>query len=91
MQALTLISLFLGAFIVFACLICSASDDANAADDVKSALRYQGVLYIGKSDKAIDCFRHLETGNVYYKQGEQYRSATTGRIVSTSNALAGVY
>lgn len=101
-QALSVILLFLlinGAGLVIAGVILSYYDDAaNARNSVTvlnvthgDVLRYQGVLYIGDNDKPVDCYRHCGTNAVYYKQGRQYRSAITGRIVSNDTAYAGTY
>lgn len=101
-QALSVILLFIlinGAGLVIAGVILSYYDDAANARSNEAALnvthgdvlRYQGVLYIGDNDKAVDCYRHCGTNAVYYKQGRQYRSAISGRIVSNETAYAGTY
>lgn len=86
MTDLLIISGFLAAHILVAVLIC-----AFTADIKRDGLQYVGVLYVGKKEKAVDCYRHTGTGATYYKHGIQYRNTTNGRIVSLANANAGVY
>lgn len=88
-DTLFLIAVYTGALLGFAYLICNIKEAEK--EQAAEVLRYQGVLYIGANDKPIDCYRHTLTGAVYYKQGLQYRSAITGRIVATQNALNGTY
>lgn len=94
-HALSVILLFIllnGAVLVIGGVILSYYNDGAAGqNDVVNALRYNGVLYLASNDKAVDVYRHTDTNAVYYKQGVQYRSAITGRIVSSNNALNGTY
>ena len=94
--AIAIISAFTTALIILACAICY---DAGRAADVAAALanevpaselRYTGELYLRNADKSMSAYFHTGTGAAYYKQGIQFRSAVTGRIVSTSHALAGL-
>lgn len=86
MTDLLIIGGFLAMHILIAALIC-----ASAADDKRDGLQYVGVLYVGKKEKAVDCYRHTGTGATYYKHGIQYRNTNNGRIVSLANANAGLY
>lgn len=88
-QSLLLIAAFTACFLALAALLCAYSEEAHKND--ADGLLYVGVLYIGKNDKPVDCYRHTGTNNVYYKFGQQYRNANNGRIVSTGAAVNGTY
>lgn len=88
---LIFIALHVALLMAAALFMKGTSTAAVQSDTALDALRYQGVLYIGRNDKAVDCYRHCGTNAVYYKIGVQFRNATTGRIVSTTAAMAGQY
>lgn len=91
-HALSVILLFIllnGAVLVIGGVILSYYNDDAVQLATVNSLRYNGVLYLASNDKAVDVYRHTDTNAVYYKQGTQYRSAITGRIVSTNAALKG--
>lgn len=92
-QTLALIAGFIAAHFLFLFAVMALLKDNNdaAQSETVNALRYNGVLYLASNDKAVDVYRHTDTNAVYYKQGVQYRSAITGRIVSTNAALIGAY
>lgn len=93
LNTLALLALFIAIHAVFLAALFALCADKVQQDDAAtvSALRFQGVLYIGSNDKAVDLYRHADTNAVYYKQGVQFRSASTGRIVATQKALIGAF
>lgn len=90
MNSLAVITLFIALHVVFILLVALMLNEAAITSQKAEVekLKFTGVLYM-KNDKAIDCYRHVDTNAVYYKQGLQYRSAITGRIVSNEAALSG--
>lgn len=86
MTDLLIISGFLTAHIFAAALICAFTVDIK-----RDGLQYVGVLYVGKKEKAVDCYRHTGTGATYYKHGIQYRNTNNGLIVALANVNAGLY
>lgn len=91
LQTLYLITGFLACFLILAAIICRGADQAQEVTAQQDGLRYQGVLYIGRNDTPVDCYRHTGTNNCYYKMGIQWRNANNGKIVAAAAALNGVY
>ena len=93
LQSLLVICMFIAAHLVLMYVVAAFMQDAATQEQnnatVVHELRYQGVHYLSKNDKAVECYRHTETNAVYYKQGVQFRCAKSGRIVSTNAALNG--
>lgn len=89
LQTLGCICFFTSLFLAFAWLVCSLGQQQDAARN--DGLLYVGVLYVGKNDRGVECYRHTGTNAVYYKFGVQYRNANNGRIVSSAAAVNGTY